>query len=48
VAYPFRAADPVGWVQCQLGDDGARLELRSIDEKHPAHGQKVELAWRAA
>lgn len=48
VAYPFRAADPVGWVQCQLGDDGARLELRSIDEKHSAHGQKVELAWRAA
>lgn len=48
VAYPFNATDPLGWVHCRLHETGARLELRSLDDKHPAHGQTVELAWRSA
>jgi 3',5'-cyclic-AMP phosphodiesterase len=48
VAYPFRKEDPVGWVHCRLGVEGAVLELRSLDEKHAAHGQIVELTWRSA
>jgi 3',5'-cyclic AMP phosphodiesterase CpdA len=48
VAYPFRQEDPVGWVHCRLNAKGAALELRSLDEKHPAHGQIVELTWRSA
>jgi len=27
---------------------GMRLELRSMDPAHRAHGQVVELKWRAA
>lgn len=48
VAYRFREADPVGWILCHLQAKGARLELRSLDDKHPAHGQIVELKWRSA
>lgn len=48
VAYPFRAADPLGWVHCRLQAGGASLELRSLDPQHSAHGQKIDLAWRAA
>jgi 3',5'-cyclic AMP phosphodiesterase CpdA len=48
VAYPFQKDEVTGWVQCQLRDGGAALELRAIDRQHPAHGQVVPLAWRAA
>lgn len=46
-AYPFIRRDPSGWVRCTLGEGGATLELISLDEGHPAHGQRVELAWRS-
>lgn len=47
VAYPFRPTDPSGWVDVHLGEQGATLELRSLDPAHPAHGKKSELKWRA-
>lgn len=48
VAYPFQARDPSGWVQVELAPEGMTLELVALDDKHPAHGQRVELKWRAA
>jgi 3',5'-cyclic AMP phosphodiesterase CpdA len=48
VAYPFNAKDPTGWVDLWVQTDGATFELRATDPKHPAHGEKRELKWRAA
>lgn len=48
VAYPFQERAPSGWVRVELLPEGARLELVSLDDGHPAHGQVVELSWRAA
>jgi hypothetical protein len=42
----FRAGDPSGWVDMQLAEQGAALELRSLDPAHPAHGKRIELQWR--
>jgi len=47
VAYPFKAGKPSGWVDAHLREDGMTLELRSIDPKHPQHGEKHDLKWRA-
>jgi 3',5'-cyclic-AMP phosphodiesterase len=47
VAYVFKEGNPSGWVHATLARDGMRLELRSLDAKHPAHGQVVNLKWRA-
>lgn len=46
VGYVFKDGDPSGWVDMHLTDKGARLELRSMDPKHPAHGEVKELKWR--
>ena len=46
VAYPFKAVEATGWVDCRLGEDGMKLELRCIDPKHPKHGEVAELKWR--
>ena len=47
VSYPFKEGDPSGWVRMELRADGARLEMSSLDKQHKAHGQVVELKWRA-
>jgi len=46
VAYTFAKGKPNGWVDCQLTDSGAKLQLHCIDPKHDSHEQKVELEWR--
>lgn len=48
VAYIFREGDPSGWVHATLREDGMKLELRSLDPKHKAHGEIVDLKWRQA
>lgn len=48
VAYPFKKEEVTGWVDCQLRDGGAALELRAINPQHPAHGKVTELRWRAS
>ena len=48
VAYIFQAGDPSGWVDVNLSDAGATLELRSVDPTHKQHGEKHELQWRQA
>jgi 3',5'-cyclic AMP phosphodiesterase CpdA len=47
VGYPFAPAQPTGWVHCTLSENGANLKLSSLDPKHAAHGQTVDLKWRA-
>ncbi|HEY5312886.1 MAG TPA: metallophosphoesterase [Pirellulales bacterium] len=47
VAYLFKAGDPNGWVEARLADGSVQLELHALDAKHPANGQKLNLAWRA-
>jgi predicted phosphodiesterase len=45
-AWLFKAGRPRGWVDLNLTDAGATFELRSLDPKHPQHGQKLDLKWR--
>lgn len=46
-SYPFDKQQPTGWVAANLEPQGMRLELRSIDRSHAAHGQVHALKWRA-
>lgn len=48
VSYIFREGDPAGWIHATTRRDGMKLELRSIDLSHKAHGQVVDLKWREA
>jgi 3',5'-cyclic-AMP phosphodiesterase len=48
VAYVFHEGDPSGWVHATVRSDGMKLELRSLDPKHQAHGQVHDLKWRSA
>jgi predicted phosphodiesterase len=45
-AWLFKAGRPRGWVDLNLTETGATFELRSLDTKHPEHGQKLDLKWR--
>jgi Icc protein len=47
VAYVFHEGDPSGWVHALVEDKKMSLELRCVDITHKAHGEKVELKWRA-
>jgi len=47
IGYPFAPAQPTGWVHCTLSGNGATLKLSSLDPKRAAHGQTVDLKWRA-
>jgi len=47
-SYLFRDDDPAGWVQAAARRDGMKLELHSLDPRHKAHGQIVDLKWRDA
>ncbi len=47
VAYVFQSGEPSGWVHTTIRESGMRLELRCVDRAHKAHGQVVNLEWRA-
>jgi predicted phosphodiesterase len=47
VAYPFDPKEVTGWVDVTLSDESARLEVRAHDTTNKAHGETVELKWRA-
>ena len=47
VAYVFREGEPSGWVHTTVGQEGMRLEFRSVDPAHKAQGEIHNLAWRA-
>jgi hypothetical protein len=46
VAYVFQEGMPSGWVDMNLAEGGATLELRCIDPTHEQHGERHELRWR--
>ncbi len=46
VAYLFEKGRPNGWVHATLRPNGARLELRCLDQTRKDHGQVVNLEWR--
>jgi 3',5'-cyclic AMP phosphodiesterase CpdA len=46
-AYVFSGRQPNGWVDAQLQATGARLQLHTLDPRHPLQGQQLSLAWRA-
>lgn len=45
-AYIFEPTQPVGWVSARLQRQGAKLQLRCIDQARSDHGQTVDLSWR--
>ena len=45
VGYTFDVKEPVGWMQMQLQEGGAALELRTLDTKHARHQTRVKLNW---
>lgn len=47
LVWVFDKAQPRGWLDAQLKPDGITLVLHALDKEHAAHGQKLELAWRA-
>jgi hypothetical protein len=47
VSYLFHEGDPAGWVMANIEEKGMRLELRCLDSSHKAHGQVLNLDWRA-
>ena len=47
-SYVFQPTWPMGWVRATLLPQGAEFELRSLDRKHPDHGQVKKVNWRAA
>lgn len=46
VAYVFKAGKANGWVDLNLKENGAELQLHCIDPKHEQHLQKLNLEWR--
>ena len=46
VSYIFTAGRPTGWLDLQLEQNGARLELHASDSTHPEHRQPLLLSWR--
>lgn len=45
VGYTFHAKEPVGWIRMQLRQDGAALELQTLDPKHARHRTCTNLVW---
>jgi len=43
----FDKTQPRGFVLARLRPDGATFQLHALDRKHPKHGDKVSLKWRA-
>ena len=46
VSYVFTNGRPSGWVDLQLENDRAQLELHAIDPNHPDAGRRITLKWR--
>jgi 3',5'-cyclic AMP phosphodiesterase CpdA len=46
IAYVFDKKQPSGWVQAQTEATELKLTLRALKQDHPAHGQRLNLAYR--
>ncbi|MGK0188435.1 MAG: Icc protein [Verrucomicrobiales bacterium] len=47
VGYYFGKGKPHGWIDMNLTDAGAVLQMRCIDPEHPKHGERHQLQWRS-
>ena len=47
VAWLFELSQPRGFVTARLRPQGATLVLHALDHRHPKHGEKIELKYRA-
>jgi 3',5'-cyclic AMP phosphodiesterase CpdA len=45
VGYPFNPQDAVGWLECDLLDQGIRIKAHTLDRRHPHSGKTVDLTW---
>jgi 3',5'-cyclic-AMP phosphodiesterase len=45
VGYTFDSQEPVGWIQMQLKEGGAEMELQTLDTKHVRHQHRASLHW---
>ncbi len=46
LAYVFREGEPSGWVLANLERSSMSLEFHSLDSRHKANGETVQLKWR--
>ena len=46
-AWLFDPKQPRGWLDLRLEKSGATIVMNALDKKHPKHGEKVALKWRA-
>ncbi len=46
-AWLFDAKEPRGWLDITLQNAGATVVMNALDQKHPKHGQRLELKWRS-
>ncbi len=47
VAWLFDQSQPRGWLDVRLHTGGASVVVHALDRRHPKHGERVELKWRA-
>ncbi len=45
VGYPFNPQDAVGWLECDLMEQGMRIKAHTLDHRHPHSGKTVDLRW---
>ena len=45
VGYAFHANEPIGWLRFLLQENGAELELRTLDTKNSLNRTKTRLSW---
>ncbi|KLU05008.1 3',5'-cyclic-nucleotide phosphodiesterase [Rhodopirellula islandica] len=45
VAYLFNKTSPNGWVEAVLTDDAMRLQLQTLDPKHPLAGETIKVSF---
>ncbi|MDP6718548.1 MAG: metallophosphoesterase, partial [Pirellulaceae bacterium] len=45
VGYTFGPQEAVGWIRMLLKDNGATLEVQTLDTKHVRHQKRVDLRW---
>ena len=46
-AWLFDPKQPRGWLDLRLEKSGATIVMNALNKKHPKHGERVELKWRA-
>ena len=45
VGYPSGPKEAVGWLECDLSDQGMKIKTHTLDHRHPHSGKTVDLSW---